>query len=143
MPLSVTAGPKVRVLYPTVAAAVGTVDPLELELPELELLEALVLAPLTTIEKAGSAMVVVPSLAERIIRSFLAVSAAVPLGEGWAVTEWKVTEMMILSYLPAFAAVGLPESPPEVKSKLAQPGLFWIEKLTGSPVGFSTVGVKL
>ena len=37
------AGPKVSVLYPTAAAAAGTLDSLELELPEPELLEALAL----------------------------------------------------------------------------------------------------
>jgi hypothetical protein len=51
--------------------------------------------------------------------------------------------MMILSYVPAFAAVGLPESSPVLKLKLAQTGLFSMLKLTESPAGVATVGVKL
>jgi hypothetical protein len=143
--LSVTAGPKVCVMYPTATASVGIVDPLESELPELELLElleALVLAAVTTIEKAGSAIVVVPSLAEAIIGSLFAV-CAVRSPEDSPVAELKLTEMMILAYVPAFAAVGLPESSPVLKLKLAQTGWFWILKLTESPVGMATVGVKL
>jgi len=91
------------------------------ELPDLaealpELLEeppaALLLAAVTWIEKAGSAVVVVPSLAV----------------------------MTMLGYWPASGSVGVPESTPVVSPKVAQMGIFRMPKLRGVPLGFSTVG---
>ncbi len=91
------------------------------ELPDLaealpELLEeppaALLLAAVTWIEKAGSAVVVVPSLAV----------------------------MTMLGYWPASGSVGVPESTPVVSPKVAQTGIFRMPKLRGVPLGFSTVG---
>jgi hypothetical protein len=90
-------------------------------LPELleeppELLEeppaALLLAAVTWIEKAGSAVMVVPSLAV----------------------------MTMLGYWPASGSVGVPESTPVVSPKVAQTGIFRMPKLRGVPLGFSTVG---
>ena len=90
-------------------------------LPELleeppELLEeppaALLLAAVTWIEKAGSAVMVVPSLAV----------------------------MTMLGYWPASGSVGVPESTPVVSPKVAQMGIFRMPKLRGVPLGFSTVG---
>jgi hypothetical protein len=90
-------------------------------LPELleeppELLEeppaALLLAAVTWIEKAGSAVAVVPSLAV----------------------------MTMLGYWPASGSVGVPESTPVVSPKVAQMGIFRMPKLRGVPLGFSTVG---
>jgi len=100
-----------------------TLEPPELlkELPDLaealpELLEeppaALLLAAVTWIEKAGSAVVVVPSLAV----------------------------MTMLGYWPASGSVGVPESTPVVSPKVAQTGIFRMPKLRGVPLGFSTVG---
>jgi len=66
-------------------------------------------------EKAGSALVLVPSLAA----------------------------MTILGYVPASGALGVPESSPVARPKLAQAGLFWMLKLRGVPVGLATVGRKL
>ena len=91
------------------------------ELPDLaealpELLEeppaALLLAAVTWIEKAGSAVMVVPSLAV----------------------------MTMLGYWPASGSVGVPESTPVVSPKVAQTGIFRMPKLRGVPLGFSTVG---
>ena len=66
-------------------------------------------------EKAGSALVLVPSLAA----------------------------MTILGYVPASGALGVPESSPVARPKLAQAGLFWMLKLRGVLVGLATVGRKL
>jgi len=69
----------------------------------------------TWMEKAGSALVLVPSLAA----------------------------MTILGYVPASGALGVPESSPVARPKLAQAGLFWKLKLRGVPVGLATVGREL
>jgi hypothetical protein len=84
------------------------------ELPELleEPLAGLLLAAMTWIEKAGSPVVVVPSLAV----------------------------MTMLLYWPVSGVVGVPESSPVVSPNVAQSGLFWIPKLRGVPLGFATVG---
>ncbi|MGC2462750.1 MAG: hypothetical protein WA446_17540 [Steroidobacteraceae bacterium] len=84
-------------------------------LPELLLEEppaALLLAAVTWIEKAGSAVMVVPSLAV----------------------------MTMLGYWPVSGSVGVPESTPVVSPKVAQMGIFRMPKLRGVPLGFSTVG---
>jgi hypothetical protein len=88
--------------------------PAPLELLE-EPLVGLLPAAVTWMEKAGSALVLVPSLAA----------------------------MTILGYGPASGALGVPESSPVVTVKLAQTGLFWMLKLRGVPVGLATVGTKL
>jgi hypothetical protein len=66
-------------------------------------------------EKAGSALVLVPSVAL----------------------------MTILEYEPASGTLGVPERPPVVTAKVAQAGLFWMLKVRGVPLGLVTVGVKL
>jgi hypothetical protein len=97
---------------------------LEEEPPELleELLELLeeppagmTLTGVTWIEKAGSTVVVLPSLAL----------------------------MTMLAYLPVSGAAGVPESSPVVPSKLAQSGLFLMPRVRGVLVGFVSVGRKL
>jgi hypothetical protein len=84
------------------------------ELPELleEPLAGLVLAGVTSMEKAGRPLVVVPSLAV----------------------------MTMLLYRPASGALGVPESSPVVSPKVAHTGLFWMPKVRGAPLGFATVG---
>jgi hypothetical protein len=84
--------------------------------PELlleELLAGVVPAGVTWIEKAGSSLVVVPSLAV----------------------------MTMLLYWPG--ALGVPESAPVVSANVAQSGLFWMPKLRAVPLGLATVGTKL
>jgi hypothetical protein len=85
------------------------------EAPELleELLAGVVPAGVTWIEKAGSSLVVVPSLAV----------------------------MTMLLYWPG--ALGVPESAPVVSANVAQSGLFWMPKLRAVPLGLATVGTKL
>jgi hypothetical protein len=87
------------------------------ELPEPleEPLTGLVLAGVTWIEKAGSPLVVVPSL----------------------------VVMTMLLYWPASEAAGVPEISPVDSPKVAQTGLFWMLKLRGVPLGLATVGWKL
>ena len=48
----------------------------------------------------------------------------------------------IFEYVPAWSFVGVPEGLPEFGSKLAQPGLFWILKLSGSLSGSEACGVN-
>ena len=52
----------------------------------------------------------------------------------------SLTLMMILLKVPA--AVGVPDSCPVVVLKLAQAGLFLIEKVSGLPSGSLAVGVN-
>jgi hypothetical protein len=89
--------------------------PEELPEPLDELPVALLPAGVTWIEKAGSPVVVVPSLAL----------------------------MTMLGYWPVSEAVGVPESCPVVSPKVAQLGLFWIPKVSGMPLVLATVGWKL
>ena len=65
-------------------------------------------AAVTWMEKAGSALVLVRAL---------------------------VLALMILEYVPASGAFGVPESSPVVTSKVTQAGLFWMLKLRPSPSG--------
>ena len=87
------------------------------ELPEPleEPLAGLALTGVTSMEKAGRPLVVVPSLAV----------------------------MTMLLYWPASGAPGVPESSPVVSPKVAHTGLFWMLKVRGAPLGLATVGWKL
>ena len=76
-----------------------------------ELLELLASTAVTWMEKAGSAVLLSPSLAE----------------------------MTILAYRPARAS-GVPASSPLVTAKVAQAGLFAMLKFRGALVGLVTVG---
>ena len=67
---------------------------------------------MTWMEKAGSALVLVPSLAA----------------------------MTILGYVPASGALGVPESSPVARPKLAQAGLFWMLKSKELPAGVTERG---
>lgn len=68
----------------------------------------------TVIVKAGSDTVVVPSL----------------------------TETMMFAYEPTALAAGVPDSRPDVGSKVAHAGLFAIENVNGAPDGLEAVGWK-
>ena len=53
------------------------------------------------------------------------------------------TEITIPEVVPVWLLVGVPVNAPLVVLKLAQAGLFWIEKLRVPPLGSVVVGVKL
>jgi len=113
LPDLVTVLPELLEELPDATAAAPELLPLE-ELPELleEALTELLPAAVTCIEKAGSPLVAVPSLAV----------------------------MTMLLYWPVSGALGVPESSPVVSPKVAQTGLFWMPKLRGMRLGFATVG---
>src|SRR6185503_9239535 len=60
-----------------------------------------------------------------------------------AVAIWSVTEIVMRAEVPMEAAVGVPFSRPVVALKLAQLGLFWIEKVRVLPSGSLATGRKL
>jgi hypothetical protein len=53
------------------------------------------------------------------------------------------TEIAIPEVDPTLAAAGVPVSAPVVLLKVAQLGLFWIEKVSVPPLGSVVLGVKL
>jgi len=86
---------------------------------ELELLEAaaggVLVGGMTVIEKPGSTVELLPSLAA----------------------------IMIFEYLPASEILGIPESRPVCAPKLAQAGLFWMLNDSGLPERLTKLGRKL
>jgi hypothetical protein len=54
-----------------------------------------------------------------------------------------VTFIMMFASVPTSAALGVPFRSPVAALKLAQPGLFWIQKFSGLPAAPATVGEKL
>jgi hypothetical protein len=101
---------EVIVITPLELEELEVVVPEELPEPLDELPVAALTASMTSIEKAGSAVVVAPSLAL----------------------------MTMSAYSPG--TLGVPESCPVVSLNVAQTGLFWMPKVRGMAVGLTTVG---
>jgi hypothetical protein len=61
-------------------------------------------------------------------------------GASWAVAVPSDTLMVIEAYVPALPVEGVPESTPEDVSNVAHEGMFWIEKVSASPLVAVTLG---